>query len=133
MGIIWNQELGKSECPYLQRWALETKWFTVRLHHWISSDDQRHYHDHPWWFLTLILRGGYTDISPSGEQRMTAGSIAFRPAEHRHTVRVDAGGCWSLMLTGPDSRVWGFWVKGRFRKRNKYFFEWGQHPCDQQK
>jgi hypothetical protein len=96
----------------------------------MASDDQRNFHDHPWSFYTLVLKGGYTDVNPEGEERMTAGKLVFREAEHKHTVMVDKGGCWSLLLTGPEKRRWGFWVKNRFRKRNKYFFEHGHHPCD---
>ena len=87
-------------------------------------------HDHPWWFLTLILWGGYVDVSLGGEDRVGAGSIRLRPSWWRHTVRVNKGGAWSLLLTGPERRQWGFWVNGKFRKRNKYFFEHGHHPCE---
>lgn len=131
MKFIWGQLLGRPECPYMQRWVIETRWGSVRLHRWLASDDQRHFHDHPWWFVCLILAGGYTDVSPSGEQNMHVGSVAFRPALHRHTVRVKPGGCWSLVVTGPEVRPkWGFWVGGKFRKRNKFFFEHGHHPCE---
>lgn len=129
-GLTLREELGSRDCPYLIRWVFQTRWFSVRLHHWISSDDQRHYHDHPFWFLVLVLRGSYTDRSPAGDDRMTAGRVRFRPAEHKHTALVDRGGCWTLLLCGPEIREWGFWVNGRFRKRNKYFFEHGHHPCE---
>jgi hypothetical protein len=130
MKIIWRERLGRPECKYVVRWVVDFGLFSIRLHHWLSSDDQRHMHDHGWGFYTLVLMGAYTDVSPQGEQRMTPGTIAFRPAEHQHTVRVDRGGCWTLLLTGPERRVWGFWVNGRFRKRNKYFFIHGHHPCE---
>jgi len=103
--------------------------FSIRLHHWIASDDQRNFHDHPWWFFTIILWGGYKDVSPFGVDKVGIGSMRFRKAEHQHTVKVNPGGCWSLLITGPEKRIWGFWVKGKFRKRNKYFFEHGHHPC----
>jgi hypothetical protein len=76
------------------------------------------------------LRGGYTDVNPNGRERMTAGSIAYRPALHRHTVQVDKGGCWTLLITGPTIRRWGFWVGKKWKKANKYFFEHGRHVCD---
>lgn len=48
--------------------------------------------------------------------------------------RRNDGGCWTVLLTGPEKRVWGFWVNGKFRKRNKYFYEHGHHhPCDPSK
>lgn len=121
--------MGKSECPYLRRWVFNAGMFSVRLHHWYASDDARYFHDHPWWFITFVLAGGYTDISPAGQQVMKTGSTCYRPAFHRHTVQVNPGGCWTFLITGPEIRRWGFWVKGKFKKANKYFLEHGHHPC----
>ena len=130
MRLIWRQRLGRPECPYMTRWVLDLGWFAIRLHHWVASDDQRNPHDHPFWYITFILWGGYQDKSPSGDTRMHVGKVACRRASHQHTVLVDRGGCWSLLLTGPETREWGFWVGGKFRRRNKYFFEHGHHPCE---
>src|SRR5688572_29522991 len=109
MYIQWGQRLGRPECPYMRRWVISLWLFSIRIHHWSSGDDPRAFHDHPWWFLTLVLKGGYIDVSPAGEDRLTVGSIRFRPARHRHTVDVNDGGCWTLMLTGPEWHRWGFW------------------------
>lgn len=109
---------------------METPLGSIRLHHWFHSDDARYFHDHPWWFLTLILAGGYTDANPAGNDRMTPGTIRYRPALHSHTVKVDPGGCWSILITGPKTRRWGFWVGKKWTKSNKYFLEHGQHVCD---
>jgi hypothetical protein len=40
------------------------------------------------------------------------------------------GGCWTLLLTGPKVRRWGFWVSKKFKKSNKYFLGHGSHPCE---
>lgn len=54
------------ECPYLERWILgvgvpgHTSLFSLRLHHFFRSDED-HLHDHPGWFVTLVLRGSYED------------------------------------------------------------------------
>lgn len=133
MKITWRERLGLPECPYLIRWVLDLGFCSIRLHHWIASDDQRHHHDHPWWFLTLVLWGSYLDRSPSGYTMMIPGRWAYRPAIHQHTALVSPGGCWTLLLCGPESREWGFWVDGKFRRRNKYFFEHGHHPCEESK
>jgi len=127
--IIWGEKLGRSECPYMRRWVLNLHWFSIRLHHWYSSDDHRNFHDHPWSFAVIVLKGSYTDVNPSGRERMSVGRLVFRKALHRHTVEVPEGGCWTLLLTGRQTRKWGFWVNGKFRKSNKYFFMYGHHPC----
>ncbi len=128
--IKWAEPLGLPECPYVVRWRIETPLGSLRVHHWLGPDDGRAFHDHPWWFVTLVLRGGYTDKSPDGDERLRAGSVRYRPALHRHTVVPDAGGAWTLLLTGRPLRAWGFWPDGRFRKANKWFLAYGHHPCD---
>lgn len=127
--IIWGQHLGLSSCPYMKRWVLDFGLFSIRLHKWISSDDDRAYHDHPWWFLTTVIYGSYVDISPLGEDNLHMGSIRFRHARHQHTVKIITPNTWTLLITGKPSRRWGFWVKGKLIKRDKYFAVYGHHPC----
>lgn len=127
----WAERLGLPDCPYVIRWRIETKSWSVRLHHWLGPDDDRAFHDHPWWFATLVLRGGYTDRSPAGSEHLRAGAMRFRPALHRHTVIPDPGGAWTVIVTGSRARSWGFWDRttGKFVKANKWFASRGHHPC----
>lgn len=126
----WKQKLECDTGTYIHRWYIETPWGAVRLHHWLHSDDDRHFHDHPWNFVTLVLSGSYTDVSPNGREKMPTGKIAFRHATHKHTVKVDPGGCWTFIISGPIIRRWGFWIGHKWKKANKYFFENGKHICD---
>lgn len=125
----WAEKLGLPECPYVIRWKIETKLGSIRIHHWLGPDDDRAFHDHPWRFVTVVLKGGYTDRSPSGDDHLRAGSVRHRPALHRHTVVPDPGGAWTLIITGPKVRAWGFWLDGKFRKARKWFSSHGHHPC----
>ncbi len=138
--VKFRERLGLPSCPYLIRWRIETPIGSVRLHHWLGPDDERAFHDHPWWFVTVVLRGGYTDHScvdhwhgdahiPECDDHLRRFSVRYRPAQYRHWVEPDEGGCWTLLLTGPRSRYWGFWLNGKFRKANKWFLTYGHHPC----
>jgi hypothetical protein len=129
--VRWAEPLGLPECPYLIRWRIEVPFGSLRVHHWLGSDDIRAFHDHPWWFITLVLRGAYTDKNPAGEDHLRAGSVRYRPALHRHTVVPGDRGAWTVMITGRPVRRWGFWLNGKFRKANKWFMQYGHHPCDQ--
>lgn len=130
MKITLGQLLGKKECPYIKRWVIDFGFFSIRLHHWLSSDDQRYLHDHPWWYISLVVKGSYIDRSDKGDTKRNPGSISYYPATHKHTVSVSSGGCWTILITGREVRDWGFWVKGKFKKRNRYFYDYGHHPCE---
>lgn len=127
--VIWNQPLGLPECPYMRRWVLDFGAFALRLHRWESSDDHRAFHDHAWNFWTFVLRGSYVDVSDRGKDVLRAGSLRYRPATHRHTVKILQPGTWTLVLSGPVIRRWGFWVGGKLWKRDRYFAVMGHHPC----
>lgn len=153
--ITWGEELGIEKCPYLVRWVLNFGLFSLRVHHWLASDDQRHVHNHAWWFITFVIWGEYEDIVPGDTpsdgtikiqysntdytynhytgnfdtiERMTPGIIRYRPADHAHMVKVIKP-AWTFLITGRAKRPWGFFVNGKFKKANKYFFEEGHHPC----
>lgn len=129
--VRWGERLYCATGVYLRRWYIESPWMSIRLHHWMHGDDARARHDHPWGFWTFILAGRYTDVTPEGEQEMCAGTLAYRPAKHMHTVRIAPGEqCWSLLLTGPIMRRWGFWRRGRWVRSNRYFLEEKRHPCE---
>ena len=136
LGITWGEELGREECPYLRRWILNGgKLGSLRLYHWISSDDKRAKHDHSADFITLILKGSYIDVSAYAHEYMRPGKVRRRKAEHTHFVDVMPNGCWTLLYFFPDRRRWGFWVQRadkswKWVKSNKYFLTYGHHPCD---
>lgn len=139
--IRWREPIGRKECPFVIRWVI-TMWdWSLRLHHWLASDDLRHHHDHAWDFWVLVLRGGYHEHTPlaceHGEgTRITwrgPGSFTFYPAEHKHKVQVDKRrGAWSLVLSKPKRRDPGYWVPGRTRALRylRYFSRYGLHPCE---
>lgn len=100
---------------YMRRWLLgRPKGSGVRLHHILRSDD-RHFHDHPFDFTSIILRGSYTEWTPiHGTQQMasqlyTAGDIIQRKAEDLHFLTLENGPVWTLVFRGPYRRTWGFW------------------------
>ena len=136
--IRWHEKLGLPECPYVHRWYVQTPWFSIRLHHWTGSDDVRALHDHPWPFVTFVLSGHYLDVTEVDGQWFTSECrqwhLYYRPALHTHAVVPNGSQPWTLLLTGPVVRRWGFWVnyRGRFRwmRSVKYFGVFKPHPCE---
>ena len=50
---------------YMGRWSLfETKWLSARIHHIATKDYDIVMHDHPWNFLSFVIRGNYTEALP---------------------------------------------------------------------
>lgn len=123
--------------PYMKRyWLLKLgrgrkidgvvmpRWLGARLHWILSSDDDRAYHDHPWWFITIILAGGYWEHRPFGDGREPwtvdikkwhgPGSILLRRARDWHRLELPEGkDAMTLFIHGRRSNGWGFLKDGR--------------------
>lgn len=113
--IIYGCEArGDAHSPYLTRYTLfECKYFQVMIHYFHRSDWTDDWHDHPWNFLSLILRTGYYEDTPNGGRFFPAGSLLFRRADYRHTIKVLTGlqpQPISLVITGRAVRDWFFYV-----------------------
>lgn len=132
---------GDGELPYLCRWWLipRNPICNVYLHHFLRSDDDRALHDHPWPSVSLMLRGrlrewtfaerslhvrevqrdidvvlGSAQAGPLlVDEEIQAGALRFRGPRFAHRLELAAGeDCWTLFVTGPVVRAWGFWCEG---------------------
>lgn len=128
----WNEPLGVAECPYAYRYVFNFGFFAIRIHNWVRSDDKRYFHDHPWWFWTIVLRGSYVDVTKDKRDQLKAGSIRYRPSNHAHYVEVPKGGALTVLLTGPQVKKWGFWVNGKHYRPLRFFSRHGHPPCSEQ-
>lgn len=132
--------IGGVDDPYMHRWFVipRNPIFNVYLHHFLRSDDDRALHDHPWWNASWLLQGSYQEIVPADGDpngpflrriHRQAGDIAFRSAKAAHRVRLfrnwnRAGGpeqsVWTIFITGPRFREWGFWCPQGWRHRDEF-------------
>lgn len=114
--------------PYGCKWAFD---FAARVHCIKRSDKDRAFHDHPWPYLTFILRGGYVEVKPVfesgiyvGESRTYygPGSVLFRKANSWHRLEIIPGKCaWTLFITGPYKQRWGFLIQPQHKVYWKEF------------
>jgi hypothetical protein len=99
---------------YMNRWWLlkPRKWLPIsaRVHEIIRSDDDRALHDHPWSYVSIILRGGYWEHTPDGKRKYYgAGSILYRPYTSIHRLEIPEGTtATTLFIMGPYKQGWGF-------------------------
>ena len=111
---------------YLKRWFIvpRNRMSNVYLHWMVGDDDDRALHDHPWSNTSVIIQGGYIEVTPKGRFERCEGDVIHRDAKQAHRLvmhRDDEGKpipCISLFYTGPNVREWGFhcpkgWVHWR--------------------
>ena len=124
--------IGTPEAPYLDRLRLfQTPWFGLYLHRIHRPDIDPDPHDHPWWFASVVLCGGYTELVwPDKTTRGGSGTTRCRIRKRwslRHLNRKAAhmitetdGLLWTLVLTGPRRSTWGFWTPDGFVRWQDY-------------
>lgn len=105
--------------PFLFRLrVLQTPWFSVLIHHIQQDDLDRAPHDHPWWFASLIWRGGYTEQVWDDPSRLDQfrtrtrrrGSIKRLKVSQAHQIIKLRGDVWTLAIAGPHRGRWSFWT-----------------------
>lgn len=124
-------DIVKNGETYMRRWWLfnpydyETRepkhrWcpISIRIHHIMKPDEDRHLHDHPWNARTIILRGLYLESRPG-----RADFLRTQYLKRGDTQRIGLGafhrieyvgnkGAYTLFISGPNRGTWGFLVDG---------------------
>lgn len=99
---------------YLLRWHLipRNRWFNIYLHKFIGDDDERACHDHPWNSFSIRLRGQLRELirmDSGAEYWFLTPRLTYRPATFAHRLElVGNKSAWTLFMTGPRTRDWGF-------------------------
>ncbi len=130
---------------YLQRWHLipHNRFLNIYLHKFTGSDDDRALHDHPWNSVSIALKGqmfehlgedpvpnpdyadGFANPMVADGRWIKKFIPYFRKAEQKHRMELVDGPAWTLFITGPKKREWGFYTKEGWM-HNVDFEKWYQ-------
>lgn len=120
-----DRVIGGVVAPYMNRWRLfnwDGNWPNVYIHRFLRDDDERATHDHPFTFISIVIRGGYYELTHGPDWTLLRKwrgrfSIAYRPARWLHRVELarnedgTAQEAWTIVLRGRRFRTWGFMCK----------------------
>lgn len=131
LSSVWKhydikKKLDGEDVVYLRRFFIwRSKWFNIYLHNIILEDLDPDPHDHPWSFLSFVLCGEYVEKLWKNQTALLIGykirrvfSLAFRRGNQVHKIVEVLPNTWTLVITGPRYRSWGFvtakgWVHWR--------------------
>ena len=95
--------------PFMVRYYLlfrkRPRWFPFNIFlHKILKSDLGDLHDHYWSYLTIILKGGYSETTNKGTFWRGPGYIGFRRRSDRHSLKIKKGKTvWTLIFVGPNN------------------------------
>jgi hypothetical protein len=133
LSILPMEEInGGERCPtYMYRWTLLRLFgCAAYLHKFVGEDWSLDKHDHPKRFISIGLRGEYTEHTPHPHWGESFERVVFFRAPwvrtfsathiHRLSGPTPEEPCWTLVLVGPAVREWGFWSAGAWVKWTDY-------------
>jgi hypothetical protein len=103
--------------------VLQTPWFGVYVHDIYEPDGDRHPHNHPWSFISIVLRGSYTERLhplPTNDLERSLLRSYGRWSAHRmgrtsaHRIVRCSPGLKTLILVGPRKANWGFFTENGY-------------------
>lgn len=122
---------------YLRRLRIiQTPWFGVYIHRILGPDPEPILHDHPWSFLALVLRGGYTEVTEYDRTGLFGRTVRpitrrrirwlnFKRATDTHYIEsINRVPTVTLLFVGRRKREWGFifkngqWMRWDIHERN---------------
>lgn len=93
---------------------LATPWFNIYIHNIRRSDEDLHMHDHPWHFLSIILKGVYEEKYQTFYEdqtryaNYTVGNYVKHNARDVHQITLKTPEVWTLVFTSGREREWGY-------------------------
>lgn len=128
---------------YLDRWGVgHERIGRVFVHRMAAPDPGVDLHDHPWWFVSLVLWGGYVEqradtrhaptlahLAEALGGNRTRGTVRYRRPWTVRTMRLDEchtitellrPTCWTLVVGGPRRRSWGFYLPSGYMVEHDY-------------
>ena len=104
---------------------IQTPWFSVKLH-WIHlPDPDRHLHNHPWPFVSFVLRGGYEELESKDPQCQPGiprkiNWFNYKNIITAHRITKVKPKTLTLIFSGPrhSNKEWGFYHDQTFEYAN---------------
>lgn len=116
--------------PYLTVYTIfEFGRLALCVHDFHRGDEDPDCHDHPFAFVSFLLRGSYRELLADGSSIVRRRfSVAYRSATHKHRLELLSEPCSTLCLKIGANREWGFWKTGSFVPWRRYIEDKGLEP-----
>ena len=107
---------------HFKRWEiLKTRWGSIWLHAIYKADQDKHLHNHPWDFTSVVLKGSYYEQTSLGNKKQYPGKINIRNGEEHHKIlELLSPVVYTLFFVSAPKRLWGYKVEGKFIDHETY-------------
>lgn len=112
----------KSGELHFKRWEiLKTPFGSIWLHAIYKADTDKHLHNHPWDFTSVVLKGSYIEQTTLGNKKQHPGKINIRNgADYHKILEMISPVVYTLFFASKPKRQWGYRVAGEFVDHETY-------------
>ena len=107
---------------HFRRWQIiKTPWFSIYIHGIYAADEDKHLHNHPWDYISMVLSGSYIEKTNKNINFLSLGTITKRNGNDYHKIyKLLSKSVYTLFIVGPVKRHWGYSVDGNHITHEEY-------------
>jgi hypothetical protein len=107
---------------HFRRWEiLKTRWFSIYIHGIYEADQDKHLHNHPWDYKSIVLKGSYIEETLTGNNVMRPLKMVTRDGKDYHKIKeLKSKSVYTLFIVSPVKRIWGYLVDGSWMNHEEY-------------
>lgn len=108
---------------HFRRWnIISTPWFRIYFHAIYQPDEDKHLHNHPWKFWSLVLKGAYTErLTGFKLNPRLAGTSVYRNTDQFHKIDdLHSPVVYTLNVLWGFTDSWGYLVNDKFVNNETY-------------
>ena len=115
--------ISKDGVLHFRRWqVIKTRWFAIYIHGIYKADEDLHLHNHPWKFVSLILKGSYIERLPGHViNPRLAGTWVYRDTTRFHQIdSLLSPKVYTFNIMWGFKDTWGYMVRDTFIDHKEY-------------
>ncbi len=117
MKLLVKEIRTKEGVLQFRRWRLfSCPWFGIYIHKIYRTDNDKHPHNHPWKFTSIVLGGEFQETDKYNELLPIRkfGSIYTLDTEDFHRMYISEPSTVLILTGGRKHDSWGYWTEDGF-------------------
>ena len=116
--FLVKEIVSKEGVVHFRRYRLlDTPWLRIYIHNLLVSDEDKHMHNHPWSFFTLLLKGSYEQLfyikskvgaDCGGTIKMYERDSFTMGKNAYHKITLLTPTAWTLFFAYGKKSSWGY-------------------------
>lgn len=121
--LKWVKEIKSKEGElHFKRFSIfACRYFSIYIHHIYKADQDKHLHNHPWNYVSMVIKGSYLEQSVAGVNHIMPFSFNYAKRNRFHKIlKLNDEKVISIFITGKRHKTWGYNVDNFYIEHDVY-------------